>query len=586
MRMRGRPTADLGRRPHPSRRVRFAGAVVALALPALGAALPAACKGTPGVELVLADAAGLRKTAAFAEILVYEQGCPGLDVLSRGIEGSPTLRQVVAAGADLPELGELPQGSYGIAALLRDRHCAVLASGCATADLSSVRKVTIPLAAVTPPQGGCAGSAACVGGACIGGGDSGIQDAGSDGAVPDAAALDAAVPDAAAPDAAAPDGGGSCTLAVVKAGALPALAVPGGGTITGPGLAAVADGFLLAYREGTVDQSASSAALVKIGDDGKLGTVSRQALPTCPATTATDGVGVAESNGAGLVVVSRPACPDAGAGLALLTFDAKSQLGLASASADLGAAVSLPRVHALAGYKGGFEAAFVVDGVASLATIVAGALSAKPLFADGTSSYAQVGRTAATRATLADRSTALGGETVLTLSALGVPVGDAGVPAPLGAYRPESAWGSLAAWAGPSGDRALAVTAEPNGWISWGAVDRDGTLRGAGSALSGDGSAFAAGDVAVLDDRVLLALAEPGALRIQKLAGALGDGLSADGSRVDFVGAVGATSLATFDGARVAVAAARNRVLIVWLTRSALGPIDPTGGYAVLACGD
>ena len=61
--------------------------------------------------------------------------------------------------------------------------------------------------------------------------------------------------------------------------------------------------------------------------------------------------------------------------------------------------------------------------------------------------------------------------------------------------------------------------------------------------------------------------------------------LVAEGLPVPIAGA-GVVALAAFDGARVAIAAARNRVLVVWVTKNELGPTDPTGGYAILACGD
>jgi hypothetical protein len=551
----------------------------------LGATLPSACKGTPGVDVGLQDSGGLRSAAAFAEVLVYDGGCPGLDQLSRGVEGDPKVRRVVAASADLPDLGDLSRASYGVAVLLRDAHCAVIASGCADADLTSVRKVTIPVAPVQPPQGACAAGAACVDAICVGGGDAGATDAGPSDAGADAAAHDAGPVDSGGGGGAG-GGGPACTLALVKAGALPSLATPGGGTITGPGVTPVDGGFLLAYREGSADQSQSLADLLKIGDDGVAGAVSRQPVPTCAGSVAADGVGVAESGGSGLVVVTRPACQGAGAGLSILSFDASFTLAAAAPSLDLGAAVSMARVHGIAARKGGFEVPLVIDGTATLATIGAGSITKQAFFADGTSTFAEVALTPSMRATLADRAGSGLGETVMTLGPIDAPPPDAGVPPAVTAHRGASPWGALTAWSTPAGDRAAAVTVEQDGSLTWGAVDRAGLLRGAGNVSPGDASVFSAGDVAVLGDRVVIAIGQPLALQLQKLRGALGDALAAEGPPVAFSGAVGAVGLGSFDGARVAIAAARKRVFVAWISRNQLAPTDPTGGWALFSCGE
>ena len=44
--------------------------------------------------------------------------------------------------------------------------------------------------------------------------------------------------------------------------------------------------------------------------------------------------------------------------------------------------------------------------------------------------------------------------------------------------------------------------------------------------------------------------------------------------------------MTTFDGIRIAMAAARNRVAVTWVTKGSLQSTDPTGGWALLRCVD
>lgn len=573
--------------PARSRRA-LAFAAAALSIPAAAAVLPVACKGS-GVDVTLTDEAGLRKSAAFVELLVYPVACPSLEVLSRGVEGNPKVRRVAAASGDPPEIGDLPTGSYGVAAVLRDADCAIVASGCADADFGDVRKVTIPLGAVTPPQGACTGGATCVDARCTGGSDAGAKDGGVNDAGPhDGGTPDASAHDAAAPDASADGGVGACKLSVLASAALPGLIDATGGTVTGPAVLATSSGFLVAYREASHDGAASTAALIALADDGKASLPSRQALPTCAGPGATDGVALAEAaDGSGLLVVSRPACAPGNAGVALLSFDPTHALGPAAASIDLGASVSVPRAHGLVARKTGFDAALLVDGTAVIAAIGAGSIAKTSLFEGGaTSTFVSLALAPKERVTLADRASGGAVQTVLTMAPLDAqPVGDAGPPLPLVEVRPPAAWGSVVAWAGPSADRAAAISIEPSGAVAWSAIEWGGVARGAGSIAPGDGAAFAGGDVAVLDERVIAAIGESGAIRLQRLVGAQGDALAAEGAPIGLAGA-GLPPLDSFDGSRVAIAAARGRVLVAWVDKGTLGPGEPTGGWALLSCGE
>ena len=55
---------------------------------------------------------------------------------------------------------------------------------------------------------------------------------------------------------------------------------------------------------------------------------------------------------------------------------------------------------------------------------------------------------------------------------------------------------------------------------------------------------------------------------------------------MDFPASFGPANLTTFDGVRIAMAAARNRVAVTWITKATLESTDPTGGWALLRCAE
>ena len=81
-----------------------------------------------------------------------------------------------------------------------------------------------------------------------------------------------------------------------------------------------------------------------------------------------------------------------------------------------------------------------------------------------------------------------------------------------------------------------------------------------------------------------VAVARPRGFRVWKLRGALAGSLAQDGFGVDENNTVGDENLGNYDGARIAIAAGRERVAVVWVTRKQLGTQDATGGFALFAC--
>lgn len=113
------------------------------------------CASKPTVEVELTDPNGLRATAKYTQLVVFEGGCPPDEDLAYGkIKGAKYLQ---TTGVDGPfnEIGDLPKADYGFAALLRQNDCAVVAFGCTPVNLEHHRRVTIQVEPVSPPLGAC-----------------------------------------------------------------------------------------------------------------------------------------------------------------------------------------------------------------------------------------------------------------------------------------------------------------------------------------------------------------------------------------------------------------------------------------------
>lgn len=116
-----------------------------------------ACK-TPSVSVTLADPQGLRAGAAYAEFLVFPDGCPSRNDLIAHDFPDPLVDQSLDVDDTFDELGTLDAKTYGFAAVLRTDDCGVLGAGCVEADLSeSIDSVLILVGDVFPIQNACPG---------------------------------------------------------------------------------------------------------------------------------------------------------------------------------------------------------------------------------------------------------------------------------------------------------------------------------------------------------------------------------------------------------------------------------------------
>jgi hypothetical protein len=355
--------------------------------------------------------------------------------------------------------------------------------------------------------------------------------------------------------------------------------------VAGPAIVATDSGFVVAYREGTPDKAGANIALASLSDGGVLGAVSRQPITACAGVTVDGGVGLALSPAANAVLASIPYCPnvldpslDTPADLVALTFDKDAGTLNPAVALNVSTGVDplvdakLARSSSLAVDASGLQATFVSAGLAYRASVDAlgGAATVTPLFATGGSSYAQLSVTGDLTATLTTRDA----ETQLLVE----PQGGSGFVI----HQALSPMGSLVTWPHAATARLGAVTLDPYGAVTWSAMANDGTSLGAGTIVPKQGAVSM--NIVALRDHELIATGHAGGFMLHKLKGALGAKLSLDGEGVVQQGSVGAESLAAFDGVRMGFAAARDRVVVVWLTKHELGAAEPTGGFAVYAC--
>jgi hypothetical protein len=289
----------------------------------LGFVFSSSCAKKRDVSIELLDACasqgkGFKDQAAYVQFAVYPDGCPSPDVLVAGDTSSARFTATVKSSANLPDVGDLPKSSFGFAVILRDTKCTVIGYGCTKADLSSISGIRIaacdwqddsdpadPKCSCTPLKGGgCIPPQQCNSGKC------------SNTPVADA---------------------GGCSLIVEKAGKLPDP-VAATARVTGPGIVATDDGFVLGYRD--QDGATLRAVIAYLTDGGTLAPPAVFDLGGCANKEPTDGVGLAYEGGAGLMTTSLPDCGK-GAGAVFIPFDSKGNEGQQAAGPRNGAFLEL-----------------------------------------------------------------------------------------------------------------------------------------------------------------------------------------------------------------------------------------------------
>ncbi len=286
-----------------SRQPRASRAFFALALMT---AIAPSCTKTDDVTFLLRLPGEVRDATAWLEVGAYEAGaCPSIGQLSGGLPRGGLLRRVGFASGSAAPAFKVDKGTYAFAATARNTQCEVLASGCTAIEVPGSSEITINLKPSTVKGGKCPPGSACRDAECV-------QSATSDAT------------------------GVGCNLEVVGAGPLEALSTSGADVLR-PAIAAVTDGFVIAYSQ--IDGEKYRLTTLKVGNDG--GPVraneavalpfNRYSIsPTCPDDRDTKGIGLQfdrPDSRSGLAVVPHWPCSTKAMTIFTVVPDAKLTQG-------------------------------------------------------------------------------------------------------------------------------------------------------------------------------------------------------------------------------------------------------------------
>ncbi len=519
------------------------------------------CSNRPTVEVNLLDPFGLRQSAAFEQLAVFAQkDCPNDDSVASGqLEGATVT--TVRYGEGFPDIGNLPRSEFAFVGILRRDDCAVLGFGCTPVNLDRHRHITVEIRQVQsdPPGfylGACAqATEQCIDGACSPkqGGQS-LTDARPDGSTQT-----------------------SCTLAPVGGGRIES-SLGTGSVLTGPNVVSTATGFVLAYRDTSADGKNSRAIRVRVTDDGTKGTEIPTVVTACAGSTESGGIAAAwnAKSSKGLMAVTTPPCAAAQtAVMDLMNFD---EVGNVTGRTPLEAPdLRFARVQAAAAHP--TDDGFYLSATASDKPYVYPIVGTDALpqreainMTGGNPLFAQVATSQNTVALVAQASTNGGTAGALSMtvrpptSANQNPVSLAGGP-----------FGSLTAW----GSRALVIRPDTTG-LAWNAIDVSGKDVGSGSLKGGP---FSSVDATTLNDHIIIAAGSSKTVTLWRLDRATGVITKEPPLSTTLPLVTGKATLADYDGARIAIAAARKRVMVAWVTTPEPRTADKVaGGYVLLGC--
>jgi len=371
---------------------------------------------------------------------------------------------------------------------------------------------------------------------------------------------------------------------VEQAGKLPEPVSPTA-RLTGPAIVATEDGFMLSYRD--QDGATMRSVLLFVNDAGSAGSPAVFDLGGCASKEPTDGVGIAYENGAGLVATSLPDC-GSGAGAVFVPFDSKGQVGQASGprNATFVALTVAPQgALAPAAKTGEYELLYRVttSSPAVVERVVLQGPSFKNIpilhpFGEDDLPFGMVATSPEIRALLAPFASGADGGSPGMKVLVGDRVSD--TLATKGSFDlPLATWATMTAW---SNHVAAAVpTSAGSTLVAADLVGNSVSVSATGAVGSGT---VLGSSLAPLRDHFFVAQSYQGGIRIVRLSGAETKLSLAPVATVELPTTLGTASLTDFGGTQLSIAAARDRVAVIWLTKPNLISGDITGGWALLRC--
>ncbi len=539
-----------------------------------GLGIVAACTSQPDVRIEVTVPGSLTDEVVWIEVGVFENGCPPDDQLRGGMPASGSIARVAfrAAGGKIADFGVLKARNVGIVATARGEDCSVVAAGCQTYDLTSDRKLTVDMAQIGEPTGGCGETAVCQGARCV-----------------------------PTVDVSHPSVGARCSLDVIGAGPL-AGPFSDSETIGHPAIISLDDGgFLIAYREHDVGGRTQITLMpIDVGGGAKT-PVSELLADRCSQSDEDDAVGLAPSADGARLVLARPACRG-NPGIEVYAVDPTGKVTRSAANQGTGVISLSPRSVSLSADGAAGLVAFRKDDSAAVAGL--SALRLDKGYAFGATPPHMAAHVAVTDkliglVTVAGEGDSDGGSSGSSEVRLQmVPVGTSLDTLPTPVILPGN-WASISAQA----TRAVVAHGSDDGF----GVDIDvfdlnaGTkavARAASDRISPEQLAkIAYADVVIHQDEMFVAFEQAAAIE------GGGDNPADNGagsiSVVHYDHATTAPhfsrevilrqdprvpSLTRVRDGRIAIAANDSRVGVVWTTARQTSQNDTVGGYAILAC--
>jgi len=369
-----------------------------------------------------------------------------------------------------------------------------------------------------------------------------------------------------------------CPLTLIQSGVLPDPP-EAGNLFAGPIAVATDQGFLI--QIGQESPHVLQGYRVAVADDGTVGASTVTSATSCPGSTVLNGIATAwnPTSGTGFLALSAKECQASGSGprMHVENFGASGQ-SMASVAYELPGPLVLDSNQSAA--EGSVASNFLLaasmpvggsflydfDGIAvsfDVTPIPPGTTDAN---------QAHVATSSALRATVGGSPNAL----ALALSPTG------GGPTSLHTIV---GWGegatALAAW----NQRAAVVRATTDGVHVFAAQ----TGSNAATELHVDTEPRYSVDVAAVGDQLVVAAGGTSSdIKVWRVTGAGSVDLDLAPTLDVSLSPTEVTGLAGYDGQRVAVAAARGRVLVTWVVTPQPNtvPYPSIAGYAILACGE
>ncbi len=528
------------------------------------------CSKTSDVSFVLHLAADAKESTQWLELGVYASGtCPTVGQLSGGVPRGGLLRRVGFENGQAPPTFAFARGQYSFAATARNSQCEVVAAGCTAIELPGAQEVTVDLKAVTTKGGRCTVGSACRDAECV-----------------------------PAPMVAME----GCALEVVGAGPLDAM-VQTGVTVSRPAIAAVNDGFVIAYNQFSGDRYRITT--MKVGLQGSpVEANETTASPfngydfpgACADDAKTEGLGLsfdAPTSPTGLLIAPRwPSCT--GSASLLSIFPTLPDAHFQSGEAKTPLVNTLTKGHVLSNRSlsaGGYFTS-VIDEQAYLQVLSAAGPSSSTQPVGGPPPHARswIAATSEALAVLVqsagDESAAADGGVAPTGPELRLELArrdnvqaltmqDAKLPGRFGALAMKGARVVVLSSGGLEAP------------VDYNLLNVGDTAFKTGSLVVGDTGQALAADVAVSGDRMIIASMSTGGVSVTAFDHFSGEPvllkqkvLARDARVKPFMGGV-------FDSLRdgyVSVAAEGARVAVVWMNGQRIAPGEDVGGWAVLGC--